>query len=68
MSKINNELITLALQDEEFRKSLLSDPTSALQQRGFQLSEEEMLILKSTIDYSQDLDQRLSKVYVAIST
>lgn len=59
-----HELIGRTIADREFRAKVLEDPEKAVQEAGYELTEEQLAFLK-TIDVesvSGDLDKRFSKM------
>ena len=58
-----HELIGRAVADPEFRSKLVEDPEKAVQEAGYELTEEQLAALKAAdmSDLSESLDERLSK-------
>jgi len=60
-----HELIGRAITDREFRAKVLEDLEKAVQEAGYELTEEQMAALKA-IDLksaAKDLDKRISKIF-----
>lgn len=59
------ELIGRAIADREFRAKVLEDLEKAVQEAGYELTEEQMAALKA-VDLksaAKDLDKRISKIF-----
>ncbi|MBC8492298.1 MAG: Franean1_4349 family RiPP [Chloroflexi bacterium] len=59
-----HELIGRAITDREFRAKVLEDLEKAVQEAGYELTEEQMAALKA-VDLksaAKDLDKRISKI------